>query len=122
MSIIAVLLACSVTGTETTKEGKKKKKKKKVYPDYIYGEDAGLVKEFIATSSDLNPEHPDFMFGENKPARVIVFYQPWCPHVRITNNSSISNIGHLMFPLQNTLLTFFVSSHSVVNFVNITLI
>lgn len=58
---------------------------------YLYHteEARGIIIDYEPPSTsgdakdDPNLYRPDFIYGPNQGPRVVEFYAPWCPHVRI---------------------------------------
>lgn len=49
--------------------------------DYLYrGDDeAHPVIDLYKSPEAVEPEKPEFLYGQGNPARVVEWYAPWCP-------------------------------------------
>jgi hypothetical protein len=64
--------------------------KKQDADEYLYHTEdaAGIIidyeppPEVSDKNKDLN--RPDFLYGPNQGPRIVEFYAPWCPHVRVS--------------------------------------
>jgi hypothetical protein len=67
---------------------------------YLYHTDEarGIIIDYEPPSTstangdtDPNLYRPDFIYGPNQGPRVVEFYAPWCPHVRVTRVCVVTN-------------------------------
>ena len=61
---------------------------------FLYGleEDKPVID--YRPGSEKDPVHPSFIFGSGNGPRVVEFYSPWCPHVRLLSGVfSLEELG-----------------------------